>query len=143
MINTMNQLPARNTHIMMVALDTAAFRFPQPADKFTIKLTTDARQYVIINKGHKNPTTSIVTFAVSSTGTKLASCTCYDFANIKAHSRQCKHIHVAYNYHVARMAARKAAETVAAVEPAKLYTETAIYRKSAQGSEFIGKIRIS
>ena len=110
-------IPARNTHIMMVSIDTTTFRYPQTTDRFKIKLTTDARQYLVINTGHKNATDNVVTFAVSATGTKLASCTCMDFQNIKKHGRQCKHIHVAYNFHIARMKAAQTAEQVKAAQP--------------------------
>ena len=108
-MNTTNtKIQARNTGVMMHRVATSTFRFPQAADHFKVKLTTDERQYVIINTSHSEPTEYFVTFKVTVTGVKLCSCTCADFANIKKHGRQCKHIHVAYNFHISRCKAKAA-----------------------------------
>jgi hypothetical protein len=100
----------KNTLNMMVEIDPSCFRFPQPSDKFVVKLTDHFRQYVVVNKGHYHPTSYVVTFMVAAaSGKKLASCTCTDFHYIRNHGRQCKHIHVAYNLHISRMKAAQAA----------------------------------
>ena len=106
---------AQNTHKMMTVIDPAAFRFPQPKDHFLVKLTTDARRYLVVNDGYQRlngysrATMNYVTFKVAESGARLASCTCQDYANIKVHGRQCKHIRVAYHFHISRMKAQHAA----------------------------------
>lgn len=87
----------------MVEIDPGTFRFPQPKDHFLVKLTTDVRQYLVVNDGYRRGTMNYVTFRVSDSGKRLASCTCADYANIKTHGRQCKHIRIAYHFHIARM----------------------------------------
>lgn len=97
-------IPAIETRICMVPVDPDVFRYAQPKDRLAVKLTTSARQYVVVNSGFNHVTRNIITFKVSSTGIKLASCTCQDFSAIKYHGRQCKHIALAYDMHVVRMA---------------------------------------
>lgn len=101
-------LEATDTRVMMAPIDPGAFRFPQPKDHFSVKLTTDARQYVVVNDGHKHDTLNVVTFKVADSGARLVSCTCHDFAYYRTHGRLCKHSHVAYHFHISRMKAQKA-----------------------------------
>ncbi len=132
----------------LVVLNPDVFRFPQKSDRFKIELVKDnARQYYITNL--TGGSQYLVTFMVAASGAKLAACTCPDFANIKKHGRQCKHIHVAYNYHVARCKARQVAEQVAAVDttaaPAttiKVISPYLTVTITADGVEKVGGYRI-
>ncbi len=129
---------------MMQVLQPDTFRMPQAADRFKIEtVASDIRKYYITNKA--TGCCYLVTFMVTANNKKLVSCTCPDFAKIRTHGRQCKHINVAYQFHVARMAARAAVETVKAVDTTAptSYKATSIYSISANGVEKIGKIRIS
>lgn len=105
---------AQDTRKNMALLDPNAFRFPQGGDRFKLHLTTDLRQYVVVNTGSQyRQQTRWVTFKVVG-DKKLVSCTCPDFAYHRTHLRLCKHIHVAYYFHVSRMNAIKKAEKAAA-----------------------------
>jgi hypothetical protein len=58
------------------------------------------RQYTILNIGHKQSTAWTVTFMRSTTGVKLAHCTCPDF---QINLQQCKHLLPTAGLHVAVM----------------------------------------
>jgi hypothetical protein len=100
---------ANKINRMMVVVDTASFRMPLPEDKFLVKLTTDKRQYMVVNLSSRPAPMYRVQFGITESGVKLAACECEDFKHVHRHGRQCKHIHVAYNLHVARMQAEAAA----------------------------------
>jgi hypothetical protein len=51
----------------------------------------------VVNRGHRVPTESTVTFQQSTTGKRLGHCTCADF-NIN--QRLCKHVRVAAGLHL-------------------------------------------
>lgn len=78
-------------------------RQSKPTDKFFVQAAGlnvyGQRQYTITNLSRKPlPTVWVVTFMRSTTGVKLAHCTCPDF-NINLH--QCKHLLPCAGLHVA------------------------------------------
>lgn len=101
--------------VQSVTLDPSTFRMPQATDKFKIEIVADnTRQYYLTNQTSKK--CYLVTFMVTASGTRTCACTCPDFANIRKHGRQCKHVNVAYHFHVSRMKAAQAASHVKAVD---------------------------
>jgi hypothetical protein len=136
-------------NVAFVVINPDVFRFPQKSDHFKIELVADnARQYYITNTSTSSQ--YLVTFAVAANGNRLAACTCPDFANIRKHGRQCKHINVAYQYHVARCKAKQVAEKVVAsatTAPAAAVTLKVIspyltVTVTADGVEKVGGFRI-
>lgn len=86
-------------------------RQPTPTDKFFAQAagvnSYGQRQYTILNTGRAKATAWTVTFMRSTTGVRLAHCTCPDF-NINL--RQCKHLLPCAGLHVAILKAQQAAD---------------------------------